>query len=185
MRKDAVEALCQGMDHEIAVAAAEVEYEGYGRWCRVEDTIAFARKLKIQRIGIATCVGMLSEAQVLNQILRARGFEVYVISCKVGAVAKTEIGISPCCSSCGVNLCDPILQAKLLNEKDTQLNIVFGLCVGHDSLFYKYSNAICTTLVAKDRVTGHNPVMPLYLTQSYYKRLMEEPVPVHKLELSD
>jgi len=26
-------------------------------------------------------------------------------------------------------------------------------------------------LVAKDRVTGHNPVAALYTSQSYYKRL--------------
>ena len=72
-----------------------------------------------------------------------------------------------------MNICNPVLQAKLLNQHQTQLNIVFGLCVGSD--------AICTTLVAKDRVTGHNPVVPLYQLQSYYKRLMEEPVPVRRV----
>ena len=34
-----------------------------------------------------------------------------------------------------------ILQARLLNQAHTELNVVIGLCVGHDSLFYKYSNA--------------------------------------------
>ena len=77
----------------------------------------------------------------------------------------------------------PLSPVNGRNERQhqTQLNIVFGLCVGHDSLFYKYSDAICTTLVAKDRVTGHNPVVPLYQLQSYYKRLMEEPVPVRRV----
>ena len=68
-------------------------------------------------------------------------------------------------------MCTPILQAKLLNEAKTELNIVVGLCVGHDSLFYKYSEAIVTTLVTKDRVTGHNPVAALYTAESYYKGL--------------
>ena len=63
---------------------------------------------------------------------------------------------------------------RILNEKDTDLNIVVGLCVGHDSLFYKYSEALCTTLVTKDRVLGHNPVAALYQTESYYKRLLEK-----------
>lgn len=49
------------------------------------------------------------------------------------------------------------------------MNIVMGLCVGHDSLFYKYSEALTTTLVVKDRVTGHNPVAALYTSHSYYK----------------
>ena len=36
----------------LTVAAAEVESEGYGDWCRIEDTISFARKLNIHKIGI-------------------------------------------------------------------------------------------------------------------------------------
>ena len=34
-------------------------------------------------------------------------------------------------------MCNPIAQAQLLNRAQTQLNICLGLCVGHDSLFYK------------------------------------------------
>lgn len=47
---------------------------------------------------------------------------------------------------------------------------VMGLCVGHDSLFYKYSDAL-VTLIAKDRVMGHNPAAALYTSNSYYKGL--------------
>ena len=65
-------------------------------------------------------------------------------------------------------------QAKRLNAENTELNIVVGLCVGHDSLFYKYSEAPVTTLVVKDRVLGHNPVAALYTAGSYYKRLLME-----------
>ena len=71
-------------------------------------------------------------------------------------------------------MCNPILQAKLLNEAKTDLNLVVGLCVGHDSLFYKYSEALTTTVVTKDRVLGHNPAAALYTAESYYKRLMEK-----------
>ncbi len=42
---------------------------------------------------------------------------------------------------------------------------------GHDSLFYKYSEALTTTAVTKDRVLGHNPVAALYTADSYYSKL--------------
>lgn len=73
-------------------------------------------------------------------------------------------------------MCNPLLQAKKLNEAGTELNVVVGLCVGHDSLFYKYAEALTTTLITKDRVLGHNPAVALYQTASYYKRLLEKPV---------
>lgn len=72
-------------------------------------------------------------------------------------------------------MCNPILQAMILNEAKTDLNVVIGLCVGHDSLFYKYAEGITTTLVTKDRVLGHNPVAALYQADTYYrKKLMED-----------
>ena len=67
-------------------------------------------------------------------------------------------------------MCNPILQARLLNEAHTDLNVVIGLCVGHDSLFYRYSEAYVTTLITKDRVTGNNPAASLYTAQSYYRK---------------
>ena len=67
-------------------------------------------------------------------------------------------------------MCNPIAQAVLLNEQKTQLNIVVGLCVGHDSLFYKYSDAMVTTLITKDRVLAHNPAGAVYCAEGYYKK---------------
>mgnify|MGYP000188900606 FL=1 len=60
-------------------------------------------------------------------------------------------------------MCNPILQAKQLNAEKTDLNVVIGLCVGHDSLFNKYSYALVTTLLTKDRVPGHSAAAALYL----------------------
>jgi uncharacterized metal-binding protein len=71
-------------------------------------------------------------------------------------------------------MCSPITQARILNKAKTDFNIVFGLCVGHDSLFMRYSDALCTVLVTKDRVTGHNPLAALNLHHSYYRRLKNE-----------
>ena len=74
---------------------------------------------------------------------------------------------------CHESLCNPVLQARLLNEKKTDLNVVVGLCVGHDSLFMKHSDAPVTTLITKDRVLGHNPAAALYTSNFYYKRILE------------
>lgn len=65
-------------------------------------------------------------------------------------------------------MCNPILQAELLNQQNTEFNIALGLCVGHDSLFYKYSGALVTTMVVKDRVLAHNPAGALYCADGYY-----------------
>ena len=48
-----------------------------------------------------------------------------------------------------------------MNKAGTDFNIVFGLCLGHDSLFLKASNAMCTVFVVKDRVLHHNPIAAL------------------------
>ena len=113
----------------------------------------------------------MKESRILADILRRHGFEVYGVGCKAGTQKKTSVGIPECCEGGGVNMCNPILQAKLLNKAKTDLNVVVGLCVGHDSLFYKYSEALTTTAVTKDRVLGHNPVAALYTADSYYSKL--------------
>jgi uncharacterized metal-binding protein len=66
-------------------------------------------------------------------------------------------------------MCNPIGQAKFLNKAKTDLNILLGLCVGHDSLFIKYSEAPITVFAAKDRVLAHNPLSAIYQSESYYK----------------
>lgn len=166
-----------GIDRDIAIAAAEIEGEFYGRACRAEEIIRFAKKIGARKIGIASCVGLLSEAQTFCKILEVNGLQYFGAACKMGAVDKTEIGL---CEEQKIHegeyepICNPILQAKMLNEEGTDLNVVVGLCVGHDSLFYKYSDALCTTLVTKDRVLGHNPVAALYQIKTYYAKLLHE-----------
>lgn len=167
----ALERYDEGNNHKIMTASAEVEYEGYGHLTRVEEIMEFARKTGAKKIGIANCIGLIKEARTFAKILRANDFEPYSVICKVGAVDKSSIGIAKECENIGAAMCNPILQARLLNKIKTDLNVVIGLCVGHDSLFYKYSDAYATTLVTKDRVTGHNPAAVLYTATSYYKKL--------------
>lgn len=164
-------------NNKVMKTAAEVEYEGYCKWPRVQEIVEFARRMGFQKIGIATCAGLIRESRILAKILRSHDFDVYSAVCKVGAVPKANVGIDEKCNAVGKNMCNPITQAALLNEAGTELNIVMGLCVGHDSLFYKYSEALVTTLVAKDRVTGHNPAAALYTAESYYQKLFAEKAP--------
>lgn len=164
-------------NNRIAVASAGVEGEFYGRYTRVEEIMEVAKRIGAKRIGIATCVGLIEESRIFARILKLNGFEVFSAACKVGSVDKTAIGVDPqyTCQT-GPVMCNPILQAKLMNKAKTDLNVVVGLCVGHDSLFYKYSKAFCTTLVTKDRVLAHNPVGALYQSRAYYKRLLQKPL---------
>ena len=82
--------------------------------------------------------------------------------------AKSSIGIPQECESIKVAMCNPILQARLLNKEQTDLNVIISLCVGHDSLFYKYSEVYATTCVTKDHVTDNTHAAALYTTESYY-----------------
>lgn len=152
------------------IAAACVEYEGYCQLTRVQEIMDYAKRIGAKKLGIATCVGLIRESRTLAKIFRAHGFEVYGAACKVGCIPKHEVGIPIECEELGHNICNPILQAKLLNDAHTDLNVVVGLCVGHDSLFYKYSEALVTTAVTKDRVLGHNPAAALYTAEGYYKK---------------
>lgn len=167
--KEAMDCYEDETNRNIMKAAAEVEHEYYCQYTRVQEVMAFAKKIGAKKLGIATCVGLIREAGILARILRSNGFEVFGIGCKAGAVPKVSVGIPKECEEVGVNMCNPVLQAKMLNHQKTDLNLVVGLCVGHDSLFYKYSEAPVTTVVTKDRVLGHNPAAALYTAESYYK----------------
>ena len=171
-------------DARMARVAATVEglcYERtsdgtvHARWTRVEDTIAFARLMKYRRIGIATCIGLLEESRRLAEILEAQGLDPVSVCCKVGSVDKVAaLGIpeqEKVRPGKFEPACNPVAQAEILNGLGTDLNVLVGLCVGHDALFNRHSKAPVTTLVVKDRVTGHNPVAVLYGQGFYFKRL--------------
>lgn len=152
-------------NYNIDKASAEVVMDNYGTKPRVKEIIDFCNKMKYKKIGLAFCVGLSKEASIFAQILRKHGFEVESIICKVGNVNRKNIGIN----DCDVPMCNPIAQAEFLNKEKTEFNIVLGLCVGHDTLFFKYSKAPVTVLAVKDRALAHNPLGAIYLADSYYK----------------
>ena len=157
-----------------ACDSARTESSGYCRRTRVEEIMDFARRIGATRLGIAHCIGLIAEAKIAREIFLHNGFEVEAICCKVGSIEKGKIGLKDeekIHPGAFESVCNPVAQAELLARAGTQLNIVIGLCVGHDSLFFKHSQAPVTVLVAKDRVLGHNPVAALYTSNSYYGRL--------------
>ena len=142
---------------------------------RVQEVCEFAKKMGYRKLGIAFCGGLRPEAKALTKILEAQGFEVVSVVCMVGRTPKETIGIreeEKIHIGKFEAMCSPIVQAAILNEEKTEFNILVGLCVGHDSLFLKYSEALCTVLVVKDRVLGHNPAAALYTLGWYYSRMV-------------
>lgn len=171
---------------DFALKASRQEGSGYMRLphspngpspvkSRLEEIMEFAERMGYTRLGVAYCGGVQFEASLLVPILENRGFEIVSVQCKCGSVSKEELGIedwekvSPGHFEA---MCHPVAQAEILNSYRTELNIMVCLCVGHDSLFLKHSAAPCTVLAAKDRVYGHAPLMAVYQSKSYHRRVL-------------
>jgi uncharacterized metal-binding protein len=142
---------------------------------RIKELIEFAKLLHFEKIGIAFCAGLRDEASRLTKILEKQGFTVASAVCKCGAIDKTKLGINKKYKIENPekfeSACNPLLQAELLNRAKTEINVIVGLCIGHDILFTMNSKAPVTTLIVKDRLLGHNPVIGLY--SAYHKGIIE------------
>lgn len=139
---------------------------------RIEEILDFSAKMGYQKIGMAFCMGLRKEAGMVEKVFSSRGFEMVSAICKIGRVPKEALGLKEdekIAIGKFETMCNPILQAEILNQEKTEFNILLGLCVGHDSLFFKYADAPCTVLAVKDRVTGHNPLAAVYTLDSYYQ----------------
>lgn len=174
--------------HEFARLAGVQEAEGYIDRAaqphyrfpvktRVQELIEFSRKMGYRKLGLAFCGGLHQEGAIFSRILEDHGFDVVSVVCKVGGVDKDVIGIKPT-EKVKIGsfepICNPIAQAEILNEAGTDFNILLGLCVGHDSLFIKYSKAMVSVLAVKDRVLGNNPLAAIYTYDSYYERFKQD-----------
>lgn len=141
---------------------------------RMQEIIEFCRRMNYTHLGLAFCGALRPEGKAVGALLEKRGFQVTSVMCKVGGLDRACVGV---CAEEGEKqppLCNPIGQALILNEAGTEFNILLGLCVGHDSLFLKYAQAMCTVFAVKDRVTGHNPLAAIYTLDTLYSRLKED-----------
>jgi uncharacterized metal-binding protein len=172
---------------EFALNASLQEAEGYADresgYARVRpakprllEIAEFARRMKYKKLGVIFCAGLAREGKLVAEFYKAKGFDIVSVICKVGQVPKESIGIQDDQKiriGQHESMCNPISQALLMNAAKTQFNVLVGLCVGHDSMVFKYSEAPCTVFAVKDRVFGHNPLAAVYTLESYYRYLKQ------------
>ena len=102
--------------------------------------MGFAEKMNYKRFGLAFCIGLRKEAKVVEKLFSSKGFEMVSAVCKVGRISKEHIGVGKdqqIAPDTTEAMCNPVLQAMILNKEKTDFNVLLGLCVGHDSLFFK------------------------------------------------
>jgi len=145
----------------LARAASEIEGRYYMRKTRLEEVILFSKQMNYKKLGIAFCIGLAEEAKLLAKFLRLE-FEVMSVCCKNAGIKKDTLDLVKIDNEGDEVMCNPIGQADILNRAGTDLNLICGLCIGHDIQFTKYSQAPVSTFIVKDRVLAHNPAGSLY-----------------------
>ena len=128
---------------------------------RVEEVAHYARSRGMRRIGVAFCVSLLRESQQLARMLQDEGLATELVCCRVGAVDYDGISLPKAHPDRFAAICNPVAQARLLNERKVDLVAQVGLCVGHDLVLQEECDAPVTTLVVKDRALDHHTVTAL------------------------
>lgn len=155
----------EGGDLESMKASASIEAQYYMQKTRLEELILYSLEMGYEKLGIAFCVGLEKEAEIVQRILE-KDFCVSSVCCKVCSIEKAEYRLEKLHPEKFDPTCNPVGQAMFLGEEGTDLNIIVGLCIGHDILFTQHSKAPVTSLIVKDRVLGHNPAAAIY--SGYY-----------------
>lgn len=169
--QDEIPGLYSESDRNMHRVATALEGNFYMQKTRIEELILFCNEMGYRRLGIAFCLGLHHEAQVLCSYLENQ-YSLFSVCCKVCGTSKDKLELQKIKAGRYEAMCNPVMQARVLREKETDLNIIIGLCLGHDILFSKHSHAPCTTLIVKDRVLSHNPAGALYTR--YYKNLLKK-----------
>ena len=159
----------QAMARDVAQTWKEL-----GKLTRIEETMMYARLRGYQKLGLAFCLGLSDEAQLLTNVFLNEGFEVVSVCCMCGALSSDDVQLpeeDKIVSGNRQPMCNPIGQATLMNSEGCQFNILLGLCVGDDTLFIKHSHAPVTVLAVKDRVLANNPLGALYTSRNPFSRM--------------
>lgn len=164
--------------NRILIASRRIAMPAAGQyWPRIEEGILFARQLDAKNVGLAACIGFMREAKDIVELFRGAGLQMHLVNCHVGGVHLREWRVPEENWGPRPTGCNPLAQAEILNELQTEINFMLGFCIGCDGLFVRYAKALSTTLAVKDKVTGHNPCAVLnnwyhrsYLWQKYCKK---------------
>ena len=141
---------------------------------RIVEIVEFCRRMKYRTIGLIFCGGSIAETDVVQEIMETNGLQVVSVICKVGCIPKASLGLK----NTDINMrnengsmCNPLVQAAVVNAAKVDFNVLINLCVGHDSLILKHLDAPATVFCVKDRLLGHNPIQAVYLYDTYYNYL--------------
>ena len=149
--------------------ATDIAWETERQLCRVAEFVHFCHGMKYEHVGVAFCVDLFRETQILTHLLR-RYVRVTPVCCKIGG----ELSVEPEYVPSGARAaCNPLGQAAELNRARVDINAIVGLCMGCDVLFARHSLAPVTTLFVKDRLLANNPVGALY-SHYYLKELVDQ-----------
>jgi len=169
LKPEEIGAVYDEQDKQLMTAGAQLVSRHYMELSRLEESVKFAQALGCKTIGIAFCIGLASESRYIVEYFQ-KFFAVHSVCCKVCGTDKHQFELEQRGEKFEA-MCNPAIQAKILNDADTELNFAVGLCVGHDMIFNRKSAAPVSTLVAKDRVLAHNPLGAIYAGYWRNKRL--------------
>lgn len=168
VQQDEILNLYDEKERRIMTAAAYVEGTYYMKYTRLQETAAFAKRMKYKKIGLGFCMGIRDEAKLFARYFSQEGFEVHSVCCKNCGINKDILGLKRVNKDAPFEaMCNPKAQAKILSEAGCELFVSAGLCVGHDALFAASCKGPVTTLAVKDRVLGNNPMSVVY--SGYWK----------------
>jgi uncharacterized metal-binding protein len=142
----------------LQAAASLVDNGKAGTLSRLKETIAFIKRIGYKKVGLAYCYGMEKEANQLKEMFRREGIKLRTVSCTVGGINQDEINISSYTEKVS---CNPLGQARELNNEEVDFVIIMGICLGHDILLQRNLKSDFTTLVVKDRVFANAPLKAL------------------------
>jgi len=164
--KDEITKIYTEQDINLLKTSTAIESRYYMEKTRIEEIILFSEMMNYEKIGMAFCLGLEEESRIIHSIFK-KHFKVYSVCCKICGIDKSDFNLEKIHENRKESMCNPIGQAWFLNKKKTDLNIIIGLCMGHDLLFTEHSQAPVTTLVVKDRILAHNPLGAVY--SKYYR----------------
>jgi uncharacterized metal-binding protein len=133
---------------------------------RAEELIILAHVHGCKKLGIAFDIDLQDIAKLYTEILEKNGFKVVSVCSKAAAMTADEIGITGKKAGSKTDgkgtINNGVVMAELLNSEKTDMNILIGLGVGQDSLFYKYAKAFSVPLMIRDRVYGGATMESIY-----------------------
>ncbi|MBI5458174.1 DUF1847 domain-containing protein [Methanobacterium sp.] len=169
--REEIKELYSGREIDLLKSSSAIEARYYMQKTRIEEVILFSKEMNYKKIGLAFCVGLEQESHMIQELFK-KHFKIHSVCCKVCGINKVDFELEQIDKNGYEAMCNPLGQALILNEKNTDLNIIIGLCIGHDILFTNHSNAPVTTLVVKDRVLAHNPLGAVY--SKYYQNKLTQ-----------